>query len=54
MPSNPIFPFVLFTLALYGFTYAQAQQVTIPAGVPLRVQIDKRYPIATGTKGKAI
>lgn len=50
MPSNPIFPFVLFTLALYGFTYAQAQQVTIPAGVPLRVQIDKRYPIATGTK----
>jgi hypothetical protein len=50
MPSKPILPFFLFTVALYGFTYTQAQQVTIPAGVPLRVQIDKRYPITIGTK----
>jgi hypothetical protein len=27
-----------------------AQVVTVPAGVPLRVEIDKRYPVKTGTK----
>jgi hypothetical protein len=50
MPSKPIPPFFLFTVALCGLAYAQAQEVTIPAGVPLRVEIDERYPIAIGTK----
>ncbi|QNI34046.1 hypothetical protein H7849_09150 [Alloacidobacterium dinghuense] len=29
---------------------AQAQEATIPAGVPLRIQVDKRYPVNVGTK----
>src|ERR1700745_1908951 len=29
---------------------AHAQQATIPAGVPLRIQIDKRCPVNVGTK----
>lgn len=46
---SPFSFFLVMLVASIGF-YASAQQVTIPAGVPLRIQIDKRYPINVGTK----
>jgi hypothetical protein len=45
-----------FSVLLCLFTaacLAQTPQVIIPAGVPLRVQINKRYPITPGTKVEA-
>ena len=49
IPSRSNVQILMFATALLASTAALAQQA-IPAGVPLRVQIDKRYPIAIGTK----
>jgi hypothetical protein len=49
VPSRPNVQILMFATALLASTAALAQQA-IPAGVPLRVQIDKRYPMKTGTK----
>lgn len=40
----------LLALALHGTVSTFAQQAAIPAGVPLRIQVDKRYPLKVGTK----
>src|SRR6202000_2902444 len=49
IPTRSNVQTLIFATALLASTAALAQQA-IPAGVPLRVQIDKRYPIAIGTK----
>jgi hypothetical protein len=41
---------VLLSIAVAQYSHAPAQDAAIPAGVPLRIQIDKRYPVAVGTK----
>ena len=49
MPSK--FPYLVFLLfGVASYFYAPAQEVAIPVGVPLRIQIDKRYPVNVGTK----
>jgi hypothetical protein len=50
MLPKSILPSFLLAAAFCGLAPAHAQQASIPAGVPLRVQIDKRYPIRVGTK----
>src|SRR5260370_16950631 len=40
---------VLCALIVGASTMTFAQVATVPAGVPLRVEIDHRYPIKTGT-----
>jgi hypothetical protein len=39
----------LFLIAL-GSVTGLAQQPMVPAGVPLRIQVDKRYPLKAGTR----
>lgn len=47
----PRFSLSLPLLAVVGACIVvPAQEVTIPPGVPLRVQIDKRYPVSVGTR----
>ncbi len=40
---------ILCALAVGASTMTLAQVVTVPAGVPLRVEIDHRYPMKVGT-----
>ncbi len=47
-PFNPRTT-VLCALVVGASTMTFAQVATVPAGVPLRVQIDHRYPMKTGT-----
>lgn len=50
MSSKSLTIFSTLMVATCACAPASAQQVTIPAGVPLRVQIDQRYPVNIGTK----
>ena len=52
-PSNRKMRFWFLPAPLFLFAVAclaQTQEAVIPTGIPLRVQIDKRYPISPGTK----
>jgi hypothetical protein len=49
-PSRLIVKILSFAAALFVSITVQSQQATIPSGVPLRVQINKRYPLKVGTK----
>lgn len=42
--------FLLPAIVAGSYFCARAQVATVPAGVPLRVEVDKRYPINVGTK----
>lgn len=50
MSSKSLTIFSTLMVATCACAPASAQQVTVPAGVPLRVQIDQRYPVNIGTK----
>ncbi|HYK36524.1 hypothetical protein [Alloacidobacterium sp.] len=49
MPSRFSFPFLLL-VAVSASVFTHAQEATISAGVPLRIQIDQRYPVSVGTR----
>lgn len=50
MPFLSRSPFLLLAIAAGSYFYTSAQVATVPADVPLRVEIDKRYPVNVGTK----
>jgi hypothetical protein len=50
MPSKLSCSLVLSFLACGGAFCCRGQDAIVPAGVPLRIQVDRRYPIDTGTK----
>jgi hypothetical protein len=50
MPSS-CRPFFLLPVIVAGSYFCVwAQVATVPAGVPLRIEVDKRYPVSVGTK----